>query len=191
MKTAFKIIILITIILINKNSIFGQIAIDKYSFNPKLGFYNLAKNDGGFVGGAEINVTRKEYLYSLDYYYYKELVIVFGDSPDEYYNQIGLMIGKYYGEDLFRLQLQGGIAPIWGLRRTDLVKQGGQFFGDTYEHESFFTTGLAIKIGFEFNPLNFLGIGFDLQTNINPKNPVYMLMMCVEIGKIRTKTSKP
>jgi hypothetical protein len=109
----------------------------------------------------------------------------------EYYNQVGLMIGKYYGEKLFRFQLQGGIAPTWGLRRTSLIHTGGLLSGDYYDSEKFFTAGLVLKIGLKINPFPFLGIGLDLQSNINSKKPTYMPMISLEIGRIRSKNDKP
>lgn len=148
--------------------------------------YNWFANDGGVTGGLEFNTTIKGLLCSIDYYHFAEFNLILGETPSEYYNQIGLMIGKHYGEKLFRIQLQGGIAPVWGLRRTDFVKKGEWFSGDIYRHENFISAGLVFKLGFKINPKNYIGLGIDLQVNINSKNSVYMPMSSIEIGKIRT-----
>jgi hypothetical protein len=165
----------------------GQSKIDGYSLNPKLAYYNWTEDDGGFMGGAELNVLRNKFIYSLDYYRYEEFVL-FSPDPSVYYNQIGLMIGKYVGDKLFRFQYQGGIAPFWGIKRTELIKEGsGIFSSDYYDKENFFTMGLTIKLGFKIVPSQFLSIGIDLQTNLNPERPVYMPMISIEIGKLRNK----
>jgi len=116
---------------------------------------------------------------------------VFGDSPQEYFNQIGIMIGSYVGEKLFRLQYQGGIATFWGMRRTEIIGKGGLFSGDVYKGKDFFTAGLVFKLGFKEIPLKQLSFGLDFQANINSENPLYMAMFSVEIGNLRNEINKP
>ena len=162
-----------------------------YSINPKLAYYNWTTDDGGFMGGAEINFLQNNYIFSGDYYKYEEWVL-FSPTPGEYFNQIGLMIGKYKGNRLFRFQYQAGLASFWGLKRTELIKKGSGFFSsDKYQSDNFFTVGLTTKLGFKIVPLTFLSIGIDLQTNINLENTVYMPMISIEIGKLRNKINEP
>lgn len=182
-----RLLMLIVLSLLFTHLVNGQLKIDGYSINPKLAVYDGIENGGGFIGGAELNVLRNKFIYSLDYYRYEEFLI-FGPDPSEYYNQIGLMIGKYVGDELFRFQYQAGIAPFWGIRRTELIKEGiGIFSSDYHEKENFFTIGITLKLGFKIVPTSFLSIGIDLQTNMNLENTVYMPMLSVEIGKLRNK----
>lgn len=164
---------------------------DGFSINPKLAYYNWTNDDGGFMGGAEINLLQNDFVFSADYYRYEEWIL-FSPTPGEYFNQIGLMLGKYKGDRLFRFQYQAGLATFWGLKRTELIKEGsGIFSSDKYESDNFFTIGLTTKLGFKIVPLTFLSIGIDLQTNINPENTVYMPMISIEIGKLRNKINEP
>ncbi|MFP4026055.1 MAG: hypothetical protein ACLFVR_16155 [Thiohalospira sp.] len=189
-----KIFLTIAFILFAFISVSGQednFSIDGFSINPKLGIYNWVEDDAGFIGGVEFKVLKNKFLYSVDFYRYEELVI-FSPTPAEYYNQIGVMMGKFVGERLFRFQYQGGIAPIWGTKRTKLVKEGsGVFATDYYENKNFFTVGLVTKFGFKIVPSRFLSIGFDLQTNINLENTTYMSMISIEIGKLRNIINEP
>jgi len=165
--------------------------VDGYSINPKIGFYNGFKDDAGFNGGAELNVLKNKIIYSANFYRYEEFVI-FGPQPAEHFNQIGVMIGRYKGEKIFRFQVQVGLASLWGLKRTELIHKGsGIFSSDEYDSKHFFTVGLITKIGFKVIPLPFLAIGIDLQRNINLENMIYTPMISIEIGKLRSKKNKP
>jgi hypothetical protein len=189
MKISYRFIVLIFISFLYFQSANGQLEIDKYSVNPKLGLY-FSSSNVGFATGVETNIAVKRLLYSVDYYRFQEVQIVFPNSPSEYCNQIGFMIGKYFGEKNFRIQWQGGIAPIWGLKRTDILEHGsGWFSGNIYKSERFFTAGLVLKIGLKINPTSFLGIGIDFQANINSQKTIYMPMISIELGKIRKKTN--
>jgi hypothetical protein len=131
---------------------------------------------------VELNVSRNDVMFSVDYLAFEELHFGFSPKPIEYFNQVGFMAGKYFGENDFRLQLQGGIAPIWGIRRIKIKSTGG----NNYHSENFLTTGLVFKIGVKAYPLKFFGLGIDLQANFNSNKSVFMPMVSVEIGKLRT-----
>jgi hypothetical protein len=90
------------------------------------------------------------------------------------------MAGKYYGDRLFRIELQGGIAPIW---------QIGLHEGS--EPEKFTTVGFVLKTGFKFIPLPFFSIGIDLQSNLNPKKALFMPLISLEFGRLRDKINIP
>jgi len=161
--------------------------IDGFSVNPKLGFYNFASNDAGSILGIEMNVFKNKILYSTDYYRMEEMLL-FGPKPSEYFNQFGVLIGSYKGDKKFRFQYQGGLASLWGLKRTTLISEGtGLFPVDHYASNYFITIGLSTKLGFKFIPFTFLAIGVDLQTNVNMENVVYMPMLSLEIGILRSK----
>lgn len=164
---------------------------DGFSINPKLGIFNWGAYDAGFNGGFELNVFKNKFIYSADYYRFEELVL-FTPSPAQYYNQIGIMMGQFVGEELFRFQYQAGIAPIWGIKRTGLIQEGtGLLSTDYYDYKNFSTVGLVAKLGFKIYPAPYFSIGIDLQANINLENTVYMPMISIEIGKLRDKINKP
>jgi hypothetical protein len=75
------------------------------------------------------------------------------------------------------------------LRRTRLISEGGYLAGDKYGHEKFLTAGLAMKVGLKIIPLDFLSVGLDLQTNINPKSTVFMPMLSIGIGRLKKNHS--
>ena len=177
-----------------QNSVYGQsygFKVDRLCINPKLGFYNWAENDGGFIKGIELNILKSKKIYSLDYYKYEELTL-FGPTPDEPFTQLGLMIGEFKGDKFFKFQYQAGLSVFWGFKRTKLIKKGsGMFSSDKYESDNFFTCGLVTKLGFKIIPFTFLAFGLDLQTNLNFENTVYMPLISIEIGKLRNKINEP
>lgn len=182
------IILLVITTIIRGNGQEKKYTVDGYSFNTKVGIYNWVEDNAGFIGGLELNLLRNRFVYSTDFYRYEELVL-FSPKPAECYNQVGIMAGKYIGEKNLRFQYQGGIAPIWGTKRTKLVKEGtGILATDYYDTKNFFTVGLVTKLGFKIAISRFFSIGFDLQANFNLENTVYMPMISVEVGKLRTKT---
>jgi hypothetical protein len=89
------------------------------------------------------------------------------------------MAGKYYGDKLFRAQLQGGIAAIREIGPSEP------------SDPNFFTAGLVLKTGLKFIPLHFLSLGLDLQSNLNFKKPLFMPLLSIEIGRLRAKINQP
>jgi len=92
---------------------------DGFSINPKYGLYKAVGEKEGFSGGAEINLIKNKFLYSVDYYRFEELG--FFKSPVEHFNQLAIMLGKYNENGIFRMQYQTGLALLWGLKRTDII----------------------------------------------------------------------
>jgi hypothetical protein len=162
--------IFLFLILINGLT-YSQLKFDGFAINPKYGLYGSFK--GGLPGsvlGGEFNLLKNKYIFSLDYYHCK---FTFIGSKEELFNQFDFLFGRYIGDELFRLQLQGGF---------------GTFKGITYnEGEKIFTLGIPLKLGFKYLPSSFLSIGVDLQTNFNSKYPIYMAMASLELGKLRKK----
>lgn len=167
--------------LLNSKEALSQLNFNKYSVNPKIGFY-IGGDSGGLTAGAEVNASAEKTLFSLDYFRSEE-IIFFGNTPPDHYNQIGLMAGTYFGERLLRLELQGGIAPVWGKRKGKLIKE--DWPSDVYNSENFFTVGLVAKAGFKLNPWSHFGLGFDIQANLNSKGALLMPMFTIGVGNIR------
>lgn len=178
-------IIILALLLFSGQFVIGQSSNSNLIFTPKFGIFAGVGENGasGFVGGLEFSTTINDKEYSLDYYKYSEIEF-FADGPSESYNQLGFMVGHFFysKNQLFKLELQGGLAPMWGRSRT-VIKRN-----DSSEYErmdNFFTVGLVGKVGFNILPLEKLGIGIDIQTNINSKNPMLMLMVSMDIGKVK------
>ncbi|MEN8250752.1 MAG: hypothetical protein ABFS32_17600 [Bacteroidota bacterium] len=57
----------------------------------------------------------------------------------------------------------------------------------TYGGVSSSTFGLAFKAGLEYTPSRFIGLGIDLQVNLNPKYkiPFPFLMLKLDLGILR------
>jgi hypothetical protein len=181
---------IIVISIFSIRSAYSQDEIERFAINPKMGMYNSLNKSDGFAYGIEIGIKQNELLYSLDYYRLDEFTL-FGPNPSENYNQLGIMIGDYIGEQYWRLQYQAGISMFWGTKRTNVISSGsGWFGGSTYDTENFYTIGLPAKLGFKFVPFRFMAIGIDLQANINLNNPVIMPLISLEFGNLRYKIIK-
>lgn len=157
--------------------VFSQSQPTGFSINPKAGIYT-AKNEAGAVMGLETSYMQNGWMFTVDFFQFEE--IKYFSSDEDIFRQVGIMTGKYYGDKLFRVQLQGGIAPIWqiGLREDS-------------DPEKFVTVGLVFKTGFKFIPLPFFSIGLDLQGNLNPERPLLMPLISLEFGRLRDKVNKP
>lgn len=164
-------------------SINGQITNERLAISPKIGLYA----QGGVVYGAELNAVFNKTAFSLEYFYLDEFNIL-GPSPDEHFHQIGFMVGRHFQKEdkKYCFQIQGGIAPIWGLKRTVFLERrtSGFLAGDIYQAERISELGLALKMGVKFDPMDELGIGFDIQANINRRNSILMFLLSIEMGKL-------
>jgi hypothetical protein len=177
----FKTLIPLILILSSIGSLNGQITLDGYSINPKLGIYNYVGGDTpSAVAGIEINAFKNHIIYAGDFYHYEEFVLF--AYPSEEYNQIDFLIGKYIGDGFFRFQFQGGIGTFWGFKR-------GARIGSYFDHEknNFFTLGIPLKLGIKLLPAKFISIGMDLQANLNFKKTTSMVLLSIEFGRLRNK----
>jgi len=153
-----------------------------FSINPKVGFYKANKDKEGFTSGVELNVFNNESLFSADYYRFEEFTLF--KSPDEYFNQIGLMVGKYNEQGNFRFQYQAGLGLMWGLKRSESIA-ATSLFNTEFESENFTTIGFIPKLSIQIIPFSFLSLGIDFQANINKENSVFMPLISIGIGKFR------
>ncbi|MGF1563941.1 MAG: hypothetical protein ACFCUH_01105 [Flavobacteriales bacterium] len=155
-------------------------ALTGFAVNPKLGVYRSMRSAGG-AAGLEVNFFTHRQVFSVDYYRFHELVL-FGPVNAERFNQIGLMYGVHKRNGLLRIELQGGLAPLWGTRRTDEVI-GYTFFGEYYRTEYFFSVGVVGKAGFKFVPTDHFAIGVDLQANLNISSTTFSPMLSIAFGR--------
>jgi hypothetical protein len=97
------------------------------------------------------------------------------------------MMGKYHSFKDLRFQYQGGVASLWGLRRTDIKTQGSGIYPwsyDYYNTEDFFTIGLAAKLGFKWVIAPRINIGIDFQANLNSIHPLGFGMISIVVGRM-------
>jgi hypothetical protein len=168
---------LVTVLFFFFIPLFSQSPETGFAINPKSGIYR-AQNESGAVLGFETNYLRNGWMFSADFFHFQEIHLF--SSDEDMFRQVGIMAGKYYGDRLFRVQLQGGIASIW---------ETG--YRDSSEPEKFSTVGFVLKTGFKFIPLSFLSIGVDLQSNLNNKKSLFMPLISIEFGRLRDKINHP
>ena len=163
----------------------GQSTFKGFSVNPKFGAYSQFKENQGFTGGIEFNRFNGNTIYSVDYFLFGEFSLM-DPVPNDVFNQIGFMIGRYTGNKYFRIEYQGGLAPFFGKIRTEsLSGTPGTPSYRYYEEDKFFTLGLAVKLGFKIVPLKQISLGIDVQTNLNLKQPVFFPCLSLEIGRLK------
>lgn len=146
-----------------------------FAINPKLGpaFTTRGANDLPSVG-LEINLLKGHTSYALEYISHNFL--------DQ--NQLGVMLGKYKGDNYFRIHYQAGINLFWGEYATSGTTQ--PWIGTGGEPRSSFTTvGVISKVGLKFIPLAHLSIGVDLMLNVNPETTLLLPMVSIEVGTLR------
>jgi hypothetical protein len=180
-----KIIFIVMLIFTTAKITYCQGFLDSFVVNPKIGTY-YTSSSGGFVGGFELNTAYKGVIYSVDFHSFQEFILF--TNPNEYYRQIGVMAGKRFGQKLFRIQVQGGLATFWGLRRVGLATSG--WLSNSYKSEKFLIPGFVGKVGFKFIPSRVFSIGIDLQTNLNTHNSLLMPMLSLEFGNLRPERKK-
>jgi hypothetical protein len=157
--------------------VLSQNAKPGFAVNPKTGIFLWPNHENGGVFGVEANFLHKGWIFSVDFFQFQEINLL--SSDEDMFRQVGIMAGKYYGDGLFRVQLQGGFAPIWQIGAPD----------ESDPH--FSTVGLVLKTGFKFIPLHFFSIGIDLQGNLNSKKPLFMPLVSIEFGRLRDKINQP
>jgi hypothetical protein len=143
-----------------------------FAINPKIGIFFGSDYINGIVLGSEFNYLTNGWIFSVDGYVISEVKLLQGG--EKAFLQVGFMAGQYYGDGLFRMQVQGGIAPIRRLTENP-----------------FSTLGLVLKTGFKIVPARFFSIGLDLQGNINSKKSLIMPLISFEFGRLRPRIDQP
>ncbi|MGD2033448.1 MAG: hypothetical protein PVF73_00210 [Bacteroidales bacterium] len=161
----------------------GQSKPDGYSISPKFGaFLTTSQTDPmtGFMVGAEGNIMNNQFLYSVNYYYNDEWIIV-GSGPDRYFHQAGVLFGRYNTFGFFRLEYQAGVTALWGIDHTTYHGEG--FLTGYYDTENFSAMGLTMEVGGEFILSKFYSMGTHLQFNLNNRMPNLGLVLSFSFGK--------
>ena len=173
-------------ILGNYENINAQESFNGFSINPQIGvYYNANPEDGGFLAGLQLNKFKNQTIYSVDYFRFAEFTLM-DPIPDNSYNQLGLMIGKYNHHEVFRLLYQGGVAPFFGkMYSEDISGDPGTPDYEYYSTDKFFTVGLLGKLGFRLILTKNIALSADFHVNLNLKQSLFFPSVGLEIGKQR------
>ena len=162
---------------------------DKLWIDVGLGRYYSNSDFEGFTSNISINLMKENLLYKIRNLNYTEFN-VFWPTPDEKFNEVGLMIGKGFSGKFTHVLLSGGLGITEGTKRRKYLytEPNGDFnIHDSrhYESDHFITPSLPIEIEVMFKPVSFIGAGVSLFGNLNFETPVYGFMCKFSIGKMR------
>ena len=132
---------------------------------------------GGVGMGVDINVVRKNHIYSLVSYVQESFV--FSDPSGNHF-QVAPMIGSYIKNKKGSggLYYQAGVSPVWG----DIYRSSSPA-GDG-ESKEFFTTGFVGRIGYRHINAQTYGFSTDISANINSEFPILSFSMKLDIGRL-------
>jgi len=112
-------------------------------------------------------------------------------SPDEDINEVGLLYGRGWRNDIFVFSAAAGIAYISGVRRGDLLQRNIQIHSDggvvieRYEERPFETVGLPIVAQISFQALEVFGVAVELFGNANPERSYMGALLGIQFGHLR------
>lgn len=154
------------------------------------GTFSSTDESVGTTIGISLNVVNQKHLYKVRYINYDEFIIM-GPSPSENHHEVGLQYGKGFSSKRTQIYFSGGIGFTTGITRGDYIppEPSGSWFSlnlsEQYEKEYFFTPSIPLEIEFLYKPVNFAGIGFAFNGNLNVKRPSVGLTIKIGLGKFR------
>ena len=158
-----------------------------YALGADISYVVIGDKFDGFVAGLESTYYINEFMMTADFTHYSEWALFTG--PAEKVNQLSLLFGRQVGTDKFQIQGQGGYGLIWGVNRTDEILEH-QFIGNVYATENFFTTGLALRLGFKYRPVENLSVGIDIKSNINEVETTFFPVISVDFLRLGKRKHK-
>jgi hypothetical protein len=167
-----KTIMIILLIAIVYTPLKSQEQQNRFTVDLKGGFSVPLKYESGIMLGTDLSLFRGNRLYSVysvGYAYMEEFT--FGTNSKYVNQQLEFLTGKQLNLKYAALQIMGGIGPVWG----NLLTTSGM--------ENFFTPGLFLKAGWRFIPFKYVGLGTDLELNLNAKNPVLLITLGLSFGR--------
>ena len=179
-----KLVLMAIVIFAFSGVLTGQSKLDGWSVSPKIGAYlGIKKTDpmDGFLFGIEGNIMKKQFLYSVNYYYGEEWTILSG--PDRYFNQATFLFGRYNTFKFIRLDYQVGVASIWGTQHSEYHSTG--FLEGYYDTKEYHTVGFVAKVGAEFVLAKFYSMGSHVQFNLNNETPRIEFVLSFSFGKLK------
>jgi hypothetical protein len=159
----------------SNNLIFGTIGVGGFD----------SKHSGGIDGLLSLDFQKKHNQWKIRYIGATEFYI-FGPSPPESFNDIGVLYGRVANYKDIQFSISGGLGIVTGIMRGAYIPSSSGFFPSSeYEKRPFFTYGIPLEAEFSYNPLKFLGIGFAVYANINPESSLWGIHVMWKIGKLK------
>jgi hypothetical protein len=153
---------------------------DSYWFDGSLGGDNL-----GINGGVSINYMHKSTVFRLRYLGSEEFQI-FGPSPSETVNDVGILFGKTYTKKYIQLVASGGMGFITGIKRGNyLYSEGGLFGTGYYQRERVYGMGIPVELEFQVRPFRYAGLGMGVFGDLNTYRSLYGVQFKLLFGKLR------
>ena len=136
------------------------------------------------VIGASISFQKENLIYSLEFYSANEVGLFLPDPP-QYFNQLGVLIGKKKN----RIQYSLGLTVFSGEKRTtNRGNTGGFLSTGLYNSERFSNIGIASKIGFDLIKNKRFLMSIDLNTNLNYKYSAFFPVLSFGYSFNKKKT---
>jgi hypothetical protein len=179
-KTAlFFCILIFTFVEVN-----AQTPINGVGISAKSGACSGKGSNFYFPYGAELKWIRNSFLFSVEYFYSDGFEVL--SSPQTFFHQADLLIGKYIDFGKFRVEYQAGMGYIEGVASGEFLgKSGGFIERSIYEKIKYNTICIPLKVGIKYIPLRYLAIGINLHGNLNKYNPYFGPSLELEFGLLR------
>jgi len=163
--------LLVIVFVLNFSNNFSQV-----SFKIHPGAFFIKDDLCEIVIGASISFQKENLIYSLEFYSAEEAGF-FLPEPPQYFNQLGVLIGKKKN----RIQLSLGLTTFWGEKRTTYRVINNN-------SERFSSVGIASKIGFDLIKNKRFLMSIDLNTNINYKYSAFFPVLSFGYSFNKKKT---
>jgi len=157
--------------------------------SPKAGFCTL----GGAIG-VEADLYIDRWVVAVDYLHMEGWSF---KNPGQYYtNQVGVFFGRTFGPQLLQFHTLAGAAKTSGVRNTGIIGYNYQVLHQIFGHEpiygqeAFNQIGFVAKAGIRFIPSRVFSMGLDLQTNLNKKQSIGMVLVSLQFGLLREPYQK-
>lgn len=177
--------IIIVFLILVSHLVWAQYKIDRFSISPKIGGQIDVSGNLRNTYSLGLNFFSPKNVYSGQYIHSSESLLFASSGPKETRDEIGVMLGRYFGEGYLRFECQFGLGLVWGINRGEQIDNYGS--GYQYEIEKFTTIGIPLKLGFKFIPAKFISIGLDLQSNINLESSYFTIFLGLEFGILRNQ----
>ena len=112
-------------------------------------------------------------------------------SPEEDIDEVGLLYGRGWRNELFVLSAATGLTYISGMRRGDLLQKNVQVHSDggtvveKYAERPFETVGVPVVVQVSFQALEVFGIAVELFGNANPERSYLGCLLGIQFGHLR------
>ena len=180
-------VVLFILFLIYAQSLYSQ----KSNDSTKLIFGTIgagafdAENSTGIAGQISLDFQKKHNQWKIRYIGGSEFNL-FGPSPPESFNDIGVLYGRVANYKNIQFSISGGLGIVTGIMRgAYITTPPGWFSSPEYEKRSYFTYGIPLEAEFSYNPLKFLGLGVAVFANINPESSLWGINIMWKVGKVR------